>query len=462
MAVAALIITLPALKGNSAGDPFPFAFFAVVSITVIGLYIAYAIPIFLRWRAGQLVRAVAGLEPRQQVALDEPVRGLLGRVDHDHLLPPVHAGGGAVERRGRRRRQVQLGGAQLRAADGRRGDPVRGDRLARSRRRTTSPARRRNIDIDKALTAEGDDPPPPPPAPSLSEGDARGAQEGGRGRHGRHRAARDRRHGGPAPGQAADGEPLPRRGARARRRGLQLPARRRRRHGDGRRLRDGVVGARLRRLRDEARPRHAAARSPGTRGRRCVLADLAWADGNDVVASPRQILRRQLARLAERGWTANAGTELEFIVFNDTYEEAWKKAYRDLEPANLYNIDYSLLGSARVEPLIRRIRNEMARRRDDGRELEGRVQPRPARDQLPLRRGARRRRRPRRLQERRQGDRRPGGDGDHLHGEVQRAPRATRATSTARSRTRTARTRSPPTGRCSTASSPASSPAWRS
>ena len=52
MAVAALVITLPALKGNSAGDPFPFAFFAVVSITVIGLYIAYAIPIYLRWRAG--------------------------------------------------------------------------------------------------------------------------------------------------------------------------------------------------------------------------------------------------------------------------------------------------------------------------------------------------------------------------------------------------------------------------
>jgi amino acid transporter len=52
MAVLALLITLPALKGNSAGDPFPFAFFAVVSITVIGLYIAYAIPIYLRWRQG--------------------------------------------------------------------------------------------------------------------------------------------------------------------------------------------------------------------------------------------------------------------------------------------------------------------------------------------------------------------------------------------------------------------------
>ena len=56
---------------------------------------------------------------------------------------------------------------------------------------------------------------------------------------------------------------------------------------------------------------------------------------------------------------ANAGTELEFIVFRDTYEEAWQRGYRDLEPANLYNIDYSLLGTARVEPLIRRIRNEM-------------------------------------------------------------------------------------------------------
>jgi glutamine synthetase len=89
------------------------------------------------------------------------------------------------------------------------------------------------------------------------------------------------------------------------------------------------------------------------------LTDLAWSDGSDVVASPRQILRRQLARLAERGWTANASTELEFIVFRDSYEEAWHKGYRDMEPANLYNVDYSMLGTARVEPLIRRIRNAM-------------------------------------------------------------------------------------------------------
>ena len=78
-----------------------------------------------------------------------------------------------------------------------------------------------------------------------------------------------------------------------------------------------------------------------------------------MVASPRQILRRQLARLAERGWTAMAGTELEFIVFRDTYEDAWNKGYRGLEPANQYNVDYSMIGTARLEPLIRRIRNSM-------------------------------------------------------------------------------------------------------
>ena len=89
------------------------------------------------------------------------------------------------------------------------------------------------------------------------------------------------------------------------------------------------------------------------------LADLRWAGGEPVVASPRQILRRQLERLSERGLEAFAGTELEFIVFRDTYEEAFEKGYRGLKPANQYNVDYSLLGTARIEPLIRRIRNQM-------------------------------------------------------------------------------------------------------
>ncbi|MEV5927978.1 glutamine synthetase family protein [Streptomyces cellulosae] len=101
-------------------------------------------------------------------------------------------------------------------------------------------------------------------------------------------------------------------------------------------------------------------RVPWNEGTAMVTADLAWADGSPVAAAPRQILRRQLDRLAALGYTAQVGTELEFIVFKDTYEQAWDAGYRGLTPANQYNIDYSVLGTGRIEPLLRRIRNEMA------------------------------------------------------------------------------------------------------
>jgi glutamine synthetase len=94
-------------------------------------------------------------------------------------------------------------------------------------------------------------------------------------------------------------------------------------------------------------------------GTALCLADIAWADHSPVVASPRQILRQQMERLGRRGWEAFAGTELEFMVFKDTYEQAWDAGYRNLTPANRYNVDYSMLGTARVEPLLRRIRNAM-------------------------------------------------------------------------------------------------------
>ena len=99
---------------------------------------------------------------------------------------------------------------------------------------------------------------------------------------------------------------------------------------------------------------------PWHEGTALCMADLQWADKRPVVASPRQILRAQLDRLAERGLTAVGATELEFIVFRDSYEEAARAGYRDLHPANLYNVDYSMLGTSRVEPLIRRIRTGMA------------------------------------------------------------------------------------------------------
>ena len=91
-----------------------------------------------------------------------------------------------------------------------------------------------------------------------------------------------------------------------------------------------------------------------------VQCDVLGHGGGPVTVSPRQILRHQLDRLAEHGWHAYVGTELEFIVFRDSYEQAWEKDYHRLEPVNQYNVDYSILGTGRVEPLLRRIRNEMA------------------------------------------------------------------------------------------------------
>ena len=90
-----------------------------------------------------------------------------------------------------------------------------------------------------------------------------------------------------------------------------------------------------------------------------VFCDVETPDGAPVAVAPRQVLRTQADRLAARGWTALAATELEFIVSSETYEEAWASGYRSLTPANLYNVDYSLQGTGRVEPLLGRIRREM-------------------------------------------------------------------------------------------------------
>ncbi|HEX2894703.1 MAG TPA: glutamine synthetase family protein [Marmoricola sp.] len=88
-----------------------------------------------------------------------------------------------------------------------------------------------------------------------------------------------------------------------------------------------------------------------------VQCDLAWPDGRPVVQSPRTILATQVERAAEAGFVALAGTELEFMVFDTTYEAAWDAGYRGLRPANQYNVDYSILGTSRIEPLLRDLRN---------------------------------------------------------------------------------------------------------
>lgn len=98
---------------------------------------------------------------------------------------------------------------------------------------------------------------------------------------------------------------------------------------------------------------------PHIPGTAMVQCDLAWPDHRPVEQAPRTILARQVARAAEAGFVALAGTELEFMVFDTTYEQAWDAGYRDLPHSNQYNVDYSILGTSRIEPLLRDIRNTM-------------------------------------------------------------------------------------------------------
>ena len=95
---------------------------------------------------------------------------------------------------------------------------------------------------------------------------------------------------------------------------------------------------------------------PWIPGTALVIADLHWLDEKPVAPSPREILKTQIARLAELGLVPYVGTELEFIVFEDSFRSAWKKNYTELTPASDYNIDYALLASTRMEPLLRDIR----------------------------------------------------------------------------------------------------------
>jgi glutamine synthetase len=90
-----------------------------------------------------------------------------------------------------------------------------------------------------------------------------------------------------------------------------------------------------------------------------VMTNLSMTDGTPVPQSPRAILQAQIARLAEKGLVPFVGTELEFIVFDNTYRDAWSKGYTGLTPSSDYNIDYAILASTRMEPLLRDIRNGM-------------------------------------------------------------------------------------------------------
>ncbi|MFG1920628.1 glutamine synthetase family protein [Cryptosporangium sp. NPDC048952] len=83
-----------------------------------------------------------------------------------------------------------------------------------------------------------------------------------------------------------------------------------------------------------------------------VLADAVDVSGAPIPVAPRQILRTQLERLAARGLTALVGTELEFLVFSESYREAFEGEYRGLRTASRFNTDYALTGLGELDDLV--------------------------------------------------------------------------------------------------------------
>ena len=91
-----------------------------------------------------------------------------------------------------------------------------------------------------------------------------------------------------------------------------------------------------------------------------VICDVADEEtGEPVEVAPRQILKRQVERAREAGYTFKGGSELEFYLFKDTYEEAAQKRYQELRPSSTYIMDYHMLQTTKDEWLIRQIRNDM-------------------------------------------------------------------------------------------------------
>jgi len=90
-----------------------------------------------------------------------------------------------------------------------------------------------------------------------------------------------------------------------------------------------------------------------------VLCDVGWHDGTPVNPSPRQVLKRQVERAVELGYEPMFGSELEFYLLKESFEEAHAKHYRDLTPSVPYIPDYHILATTYDEPLIRQIRNGM-------------------------------------------------------------------------------------------------------
>lgn len=101
-------------------------------------------------------------------------------------------------------------------------------------------------------------------------------------------------------------------------------------------------------------------RIPWLEGTAMVLCDLSdHHTGEPIAHSPRAILRRQIARARAMGFEPMMATELEFFLFENSYEELRDRGYADLRPISAYNEDYHIFQTTKEEGIMRRIRNHL-------------------------------------------------------------------------------------------------------
>ena len=98
---------------------------------------------------------------------------------------------------------------------------------------------------------------------------------------------------------------------------------------------------------------------PWLEGTVMVLCDVLDHHNNPVPHSPRAILKKQIARLAELGFEAMMATELEFFLFADSLDTIREGGFRDLKPISGYNEDYHIFQTTKEEHVMRPIRNHL-------------------------------------------------------------------------------------------------------
>ena len=91
-----------------------------------------------------------------------------------------------------------------------------------------------------------------------------------------------------------------------------------------------------------------------------IVCDVYDESTRDLVAvAPRTMLKKQLGALAEMGYSAKGGSELEYYLFKDSYEEAHAKGYEDLQPFSAYIEDYHMFQGTKEEQINAAVRRHM-------------------------------------------------------------------------------------------------------